>query len=105
MESLISTIEEKINSGLSFDMELLLDQTIDAVAQAKATQKEELHTLGQGFQRFYDAHVNKLKELILSEIQTLKSQSRNECNCDTPQRIYRLLKLLLSILNEIPTVF
>ena len=103
MESLIATIQEKINSGLSFDMELLLDQTLDAVAQTKEMHSEELHVLGQSFQRIYDGRINRMKDIVHTELTNLKCVG-SDC-CPDKQRQYRVFKLLLAILQEFPTIF
>jgi hypothetical protein len=103
MESLIATIQEKIHSGLSFDLELLLDDVVEAVNQTKAEQKEQLHSVGQGFQRFYDERIKAIRVLISGELQNLKCIGP-EC-CDDKQRQYKLFKSILLVLDSIPTVF
>jgi len=103
MESLLATIQEKINSGLSFDMELLLDQTIEAVNQTKAEQKEVLHSVGQSFQRIYDGRINRMKDIVNTELTNLKCVG-SDC-CPDKQRQYRVFKTLLAILQEFPTIF
>lgn len=100
METLIASIQEKINSGLSFDLELLLDATVEAVNQNKREVAELYHSQGQGFQRFYDGRVNQMKQIVADELKNLKVSTSEDA-----QRQYRIFKLLLQILESFPTIF
>jgi hypothetical protein len=103
MESLIATIQEKINSGLSFDLELLLDAVVEAVNKTKEEQKEVLHSLGQGYQRYYDERIRALRLIVSGELTNLKSIG-SDC-CEDKQRQYRLFKSMMLILDSIQIVF
>lgn len=103
MENLIGAIQEKINSGLSFDLELLLDDVVEAVNQTKLEQKEQLHSLGQGFQRLYDERIKAIRLLVSGELVNLKCVGA-DC-CEDKQRQYKLFKSILLILDSFTTVF
>lgn len=104
MDPIINKLKESIDSGLPFDLEVLLDDLVEATKLAKADTDELLHAQGRSFQQLYDSKINLLKSIIGLELLNLKSQSPSSLT-HYQQSIYRLLKQLLQILNDIPTIF
>lgn len=100
MDLLISRLQETVDKGVPFDLEVLLDDLIKATCELKNNHKEELHQLGQSFQRTYDTKINMLKELLTNEITILKG-----LDVIDKQSQYRLLKKILEILSSFMTVF
>ena len=101
MDVLIQSLREKVNSDIPFDLEVLIDEIVALQKVIDAQHKEELHQQGRGFQQFYDSIINKLKEIVSSEIVFIKAHSLTEQS----QGFYKTFKSILSILSEIPTTF
>jgi FtsZ-binding cell division protein ZapB len=93
MDTITNKVKEAVDKGVSFDLEVLLDELVEASKQINNNQKESLHS--------YDNLIHTLVDIIQSEINYLKTATASE----TSQHTYKTLKLLLNILNEIPTVF
>ena len=101
MDALLQSLKEKVNSDISFDLEMLIDDIIVLQKQNEANHKEQLHTQGRHFQQFYDSIINQLIEMITGEIQRIKSEPSTE----QTQRFYKTFKANLNMLIEIPTSF
>ena len=101
MEAIITRIKTTVDSGVSLDIEILLDDLVEATKQINDTHKEDLHNQGRQNQQFYDSIINQLIEMISSEIVYLKQQPATEQS----QHFYKTFKIILNILNDIPTVF
>lgn len=101
METIIAKVKEAIDTGVPFDLELLLDDLVVASKTLTTEHKEELHQQGRSFQQFYDSIINQLKEAVASELLYL----RNAPVSESTQHSYKSLKLILNILEGVPTVF
>lgn len=104
MERIVTKLKESIATGLPFDLEVLVDDLVDATNKTKADTDELLHSQGRGFQQYYDQRINLLKSILSAELLSLKSQSPSDLT-ELQKGNYRLFKQLLQILQEIQTVF
>ena len=103
MDALQARIQEAIDRDLAFDLEVLLDEVKEATIAQSAQHKEDLHQLGQSFQRSYDERINALKTIINTEVNIIKQ------NPTTPiedlQGLYKRLKKASEILATFTTIF
>lgn len=100
MDELISRIKATVETGVSLDLEILLDDLILAYRASVNNQKEELHNLGRSLQMYYDDKVHSLITIITYELMNIKSNQSID-----PQYMYKTLKKILEILQSFQTVF
>jgi FtsZ-binding cell division protein ZapB len=103
MDTLQARIQEAIDKDLAFDLEVLLDEVKESTKAQSEQHKEDLHQLGQSFQRSYDERINALRTIINTEVNSIKQ------NPTTPiedlQGLYKRLKKASEILATFTTVF
>ena len=103
MEALQSRIQEAIDKDLCFDLEVLLDEVKEATLAQSTQHKEELHQLGQFYQRSYDERITQLKTIINTEVNSIKQHPTTPI--EDLQGLYKRLKKASEILATFTTVF
>jgi hypothetical protein len=103
MDALQARIQEAIDRDLAFDLEVLLDEVKEATQAQSIQHKEELHQLGQSFQRSYDERINALKTIIYTEVNSIKHHPTTPI--EDLQGLYKRLKKASEILATFTTVF
>lgn len=103
MEALQSRIQEAIDKDLAFDLEVLLDEVKEATQAQSIQHKEDLHQLGQFYQRSYDERINALKVIINTEVNSIKQHPTTPI--EDLQGLYKRLKRASEILATFVTVF
>ena len=103
MDTLQARIQEAIDKDLAFDLEVLLDEVKEATLAQSAQHKEDLHQLGQFYQRSYDERINQLKTIINTEVASIKAHPTTPI--EDLQGLYKRLKRASEILATFTTVF
>jgi hypothetical protein len=103
MEALQSRIQEAIDKDLAFDLEVLLDEVKEATLAQSTQHKEDLHQLGQFYQRSYDERINQLKAIINTEVNNIKQHPTTPI--EDLQGLYKRLKKASEILATFTTIF
>lgn len=100
MDDIISRITTAVEKGVSFDLEVLLDDLITATKTLNNNHKEELFNQGRQQQQYYDTRIRELIQIVSSELLNIRSNQTID-----PQYYYKLLKKILEILSTFQTVF
>jgi len=103
MDALQARIQEAIDRDLAFDLEVLLDEVKEATQAQSIQHKEELHQLGQYYQRSYDERINALKTIINTEVASIKAHPTTPI--EDLQGLYKRLKRASEILATFTTIF
>lgn len=103
MDALQARIQEAIDRDLAFDLEVLLDEVKEATQAQSIQHKEELHQLGQYYQRLYDERINALKTIINTEVNNIKQHPTTPI--EDLQGLYKRLKKASEILATFTTIF